>query len=137
MHTFLGVWISLCGCVQCESLYIRFPLPLWGVCVFLSTPFCLILYLYAQVSFKMFKLFFFFSVSAFFYLFLSLSPRTGSIARWIRVQMLEPNRLGPDLSSATHCVMTLGKFLNISVLQFSHLKYKDNNSLQLIELLSE
>lgn len=58
MHTFLGVWISLCGCVQCESLYIRFPLPLWGVCVFLSTPFCLILYLYAQVSFKMFKLFF-------------------------------------------------------------------------------
>lgn len=48
---------------------------------------------------------------------------------------MEPDCLGPDHESATYCTMTLYKSLNISVLQFFHLKYEDDTSPQPAELL--
>ena len=43
---------------------------------------------------------------------------------------LKSDCLGPDLSSAAYCEKTLDKYLHISELQFSHLKYSDNNRAQ-------
>lgn len=63
----------------------------------LPNPLCMGQFLHVKLTFH-----FSFSVSATFYLLLSLTPRTGSTAEQIQVQTLEPDCLGPDLSSAIY-----------------------------------
>ena len=128
------VWISLRDCVTVWIFWCQFPVASLGcVCASLCS------YLPAQSFISMYVsiftcwihfLLFSFSVSATFYLLLSPSPGAGSTAEWVRRHTLKSDCLWPDLSSATYCEMTLDKYLHISELQFSHLKYADDNRAQ-------
>lgn len=126
--------VNLCNCVTIWVFLYQFSITLC-----LLIPFCPILYLHVGISFYVLSYLsiFFFSVSASFYLFLSVSPGTGSIAKQISVQTMEPDCLGSDHGSVIYCMMTLYKSLNISVLQFSHLKYEDDTSPQPVDLLGD
>lgn len=57
---------------------------------------------------------------------------SGYHAWWLRARIC----LGSNSGSATYFV-TLGKFLNLIIPQFSHLYFGENDSVYLIKLLGE
>ena len=118
----------------CEFFNINFPLPLWDVFVllsvhtFLPNPLSLCMGQFLRVEFT-FSFFPFLSLPLSTYFSHSLP---GQVAQQSGLEdiTLKSDCLGPDLSSAAYCEKTLDKYLHISELQFSHLKYSDNNRAQ-------